>query len=316
MPVTEKGQGSREQWLDVLERSLQHSYEHFSKDGNPPDLLGEKSLEVFRRMRACKACTAVWASIERRTPADAKTLQQQYHEDYLREEERLRDLAESGAEPALHNSDEWWAERNADFAEQFPIKKPTHFVDVAYGLVDTIAKALLHDFEPETTSMRRKRAAKIKKAVDRLSREMRFHEVGDTLQPFLMDFVRDRVTQLALDDLKMFEITHDVKLTERDRAVAMDAVNKVTVYPEDMLRTFKDAADAWAEAPLELPRPNDPNAARLLLLRRVTDYFVKHLETPLYDSTALIAMEFFRDSGALDGESVRHVTRAGRSSVV
>lgn len=298
--MTAKTTLNRDEWLDLLAQSLQRSYERFSGEGKPRDVLGEKWIEVFRRMRANASFESVWAAIERRVPPDAKTLDQQYHEDFLREEERLKELTDRGADLSLHDSEDWWIERHSEPET----KRPSHFVDLAHGLVDTVAKALLHDFEPETTSMRRKRAQRIKRAVAVLRQEMRFHEMGDTFQPFLMEHIRDRVTELALDDLRMFEAVTDVKVTERDRAIALEAVRKVSTFPEDTLRTFSKAADAWAEAPLEIPRPNDPNAARTLLLRRVTGFFVGHLGTPLQAQTAIIGMEFFPDAGDLDASTV------------
>lgn len=168
----------------------------------------------------------------------------------------------------------------------------------------------LDSYSATSSSVRRRKAKKLARLADELREESEWISGGrggifpdgpGTTYGMYSYFTLDSAwefIQLALsdaamsDNAKMYQaLDDDGKSDIQDllRQAFWMAIKRTPMQ----LDVIAEAAERWAEDEPELYRPNDPNAQRLLFIRRVTKAFVWNFGRPLREETLALTGHYF-----------------------
>lgn len=172
-----------------------------------------------------------------------------------------------------------------------------HIYDMAYDLMGTVAEIRSEPVSMDTTSRRREKLREVAGLVDRLKRSIeplccsasRYSSRGFNSSSAQSKHVVKMVNAWIWPSAAWYHYEVD----QEGAAVAYQLARNLVRHPESMLDAVVADVAEWADGVPELARPNDPNAERLLFIRKLTAYFKRMYGMPLRGCVLAIAEAFF-----------------------
>lgn len=295
---------SREDADNARRKQLEHEYAG-------DDTFAHELNDVMQALLCAPRIESVWQALERRSDPNAITR----HEDaYRKGQESARSwltAEEAGDTEPLHTLSSWCLDRELQILqgvdERSDYDVGHHINDMAYDLVGTVTEIRSEPIPTDTASKRREKLQEVTGLVDRLRRAIQ-PLYGGTRQ-----YVKKHLAQAsALDNhavtmanrwIEPHAMGRFCEIDKEAVAVAYQVAKSIVRHPNSALDALVADVAEWASETPELAKPKDPNAERLIFIRRLTAYFRRVYGTPLRGCVLAITEAFF-DSDTLDEAAI------------
>lgn len=275
------------------------------------DTFAREVRDVTQALLRAPRIESVWQALERRSDPNAITL---CEEAYRAGAESARSWLAAGETDSIETRktlSRWCLDRELQLLqgaeEQSGYEVGRHIHDMAYDLIGNLTEIRAEPIPMDTSSRRREKLQEVAGLVDRLKQ---------AIQPLYngtRQYVKHSSTQLsALDEhatamanewIEPYAMMRFCEIDKEAVAVANQVAKSIVRHPSSALDALVADIAEWANEAPELSRPNDPNAARLFFIRRLTSYFRRVYGTPLRGCVLAVTEAFF-DCGTLDEAAI------------
>lgn len=283
-------------------------------DAHADHTLAAQASELLRKMVASPSSEPVWRALERRSNPDAKTSAQLAFERGAEMAKRFEHDGGTAAQ-ANHSLGQWCFAVEEDRMKgevRYPDGglRSRHVEDMARELIYVAVEIESSPIEVFTSGKRRERVEEAARAIEALREALAPLWSGNYFDGRIKRQQRPRAK--ALDGFAVRSVDQWLDVLATYRMVRVDAESVAIAYfaakhlsrePFAYLDALIEDAREWASEPPELARPNDPNAARLMFIRRLTAYFRAEYGHPLRACVLTVAGHLF-DCGTLDASAI------------
>lgn len=309
--VSRHGSGHMRPWLkEVIEKidkevaeedasNVQRKLEEQDYAGD--DTFAHELRDVAQALIRAPRIEAVWKAFERRSDPGAITRQEQSYRQGLESAKTyLADKQSAGIMP-IQTLSSWCVEnelrllRGEDSHVDDNVGR--HIQDMAYDLIGAVTEIRSETVSTDTKSKRRQKLREVLGLVGRLKRATeplyggasrysnRGFSASSSRGAHVVKMVNEWIWPAAA--WCRYEVDREAV------AVAYQLVRSLVRRPDSMLDMIVEDVAEWADEVPELARPNDPNAERLLFIRKLTAYFRRVYELPLRGCVLAITEAFF-----------------------
>lgn len=306
-----KGAGRGRSWLEEIVEAIdkevaeedasnaRRKLEEQSYAGD--DTFAHELRDVAQALIRAPRIETVWQALERRINPDAITRSEQaYRQGLESAKAHLASEKDYGIEPAQTLSricleNELRIMRGENVYVDDDVGR--HIYDMAYHLIGTVTQIRSEPVSMDTASRRREKLREVAGLVDRLQR---------AIEPFYGSAARytsrgfgvssaqsTHAVKMVNEWLRLGAIWGHYEIDQEGIAVAYQIARSLVRNPDSILNAVVADVAEWADEVPELARPNDPNAERLLFIRKLTAYFKRVYGMPLRGCVLAITEAFF-----------------------
>jgi hypothetical protein len=265
------------------------------------DTFAHDLREVVQALIRAPRIEVLWKAFERRSDPSAITRQEQSYRQGLESAKTYLADKRSDSIKSIQTLSSWCVEnelrllRGEDSYADDDVGR--HIQDMAYDLIGAVTEIRSETVSPDTKSKRRQKLREVLGLVDRLKQAIeplyggasrysnRGFSASSSQRAHAVKIVNEWIWPAAA--WCRYEVDREAV------AVAYQLVRSLVRRPNSMLDTIVEDVAEWADEVPELARPNDPNAERLLFIRKLTAYFRGVYGLPLRGCVLAITEAFF-----------------------
>ena len=303
-----------EKLIEFVDREVdEENTENARRRATETENYGDETFATERREALTAMLNApniekVWTALERRSDVDAITSR----EDAMRQgmEFALKhiedeNLLESFKQRTLSRA---CLERELEILDgsdriDFPVGR--NIYDMAEDLIGAVTDMRAQGIPAATRARRKEKLKEVQSAVSAMKKSIAFLFDRDDPDVHSFDWKarNECVNAIANDWLHSQAMLYGATIDQEGAAVAYQIIRRLVADPRAILDTIEGRVHEWSMETPELAKPNDPQAARLIFMRRLTDYFRQQYSTPLRGCVLAVTEAFF-DCDGLDESAI------------
>lgn len=309
--ASRKNSGHERSWLkeiieaidrEVAEEDASNAWRKLEEqDYAGDDTFAHELRDVAQTLIRAPRIETVWQALERRSDPDAITRTEQAYRQGLESARTYAAGKQSEDVEFVQTLSGWCVDNELRILRgdnvYADIDVGRHIYDMAYDLMGTVTEIRSQPVSMDTTSKRQEKLREVAGLVDRLKR---------ATEPFYGSASRYSNRGFSTSSAQSTQVVKMVnewiwpsaawchyEIDREGAAVAYQLARSLVRRPDSILDAVVADVAEWADEVPELARPNDPNAERLLFIRKLTTYFRRVYGTPLRGCVLAITEAFF-----------------------